>query len=239
MSSSEPEPRSVAAQPSAVLQLGSSATLHCQVKDLPSSSAPRWRKPDGSLLPGSEVAELNPVARADEGAWNCTFSHDGLMYGKSLDIRVTGGSPTSAEHQQKSRSGSELLFHFQTLRRHLRNPSLPRRTRRRRLATTVRPLPVCLFVCLLFCPGCAPTVLSSSGGTISPPVLLRLSWWMWAVIAVGCLILIVLMAFIIYLCKRIQRKKVSGGVFTRSFLDLDEPQGLSRPLHRKKKGNLM
>lgn len=106
---SEPEPRSVSASPSAVLQLGSNATLHCQVKGLPPQSAPQWRKPDGSLHPGSGVAQLNPVARSDEGTWNCTFSHDGLMYGRSLDIRVTGGSPTSAEHQQKSCGGSELV----------------------------------------------------------------------------------------------------------------------------------
>lgn len=136
----------MAARPSAVLKLGSSASLHCWVKGLPPSSAPQWRKPDGSVLPGAEVALLDPVARSDEGAWNCTFPHGGLTYGRSLDIRVTGGLPASARHRRESRGGSELSFHFQALRRRLRNPSLPRRTTRRRPATTVRPLPVCLFV---------------------------------------------------------------------------------------------
>ncbi|TNN02779.1 hypothetical protein fugu_010266 [Takifugu bimaculatus] len=148
----------VSARPSAVLQLGGSATLHCQVKGLPlPPSAPQWRKPDGNPHPGSEEAELNPVARSDEGAWNCTFSHDGLMYGKSLDIRVTGAATTPAK-PVPSDKGKEA-------------------------------------------PTCNDCV------TNRPSLPLRLSWWMWAVIAVGCLILVVLMAFIVYLCKRIQRKK--------------------------------
>ncbi|CAF97820.1 unnamed protein product [Tetraodon nigroviridis] len=41
----------------------------------------------------------------------------------------------------------------------------------------------------------------------SPSPLLGLSWWMWVVIGVGCLIVLVLVVFIICLYKRIQRKK--------------------------------
>lgn len=101
--------RSVSASPSTVLQLGSSATLQCQVKGLPSQAALQWRKPDGSLHPGSDVARLEAVACSDEGAWNCTFSHGGLVYSERLDIKVTGGSPTSAGHQQKLRRVQTLV----------------------------------------------------------------------------------------------------------------------------------
>ncbi|XP_073341937.1 T-cell surface glycoprotein CD4-like [Pagrus major] len=45
-------------------------------------------------------------------------------------------------------------------------------------------------------------------GTISSSgLLLGLSWWMWVVIGVGCLVVILLMVLVIVLCKRIKRKK--------------------------------
>lgn len=139
---SPPPPPSVSASPSDNLQLGSSATLQCQVKGLP-ELAVQWRKPDGSLHP--QVTQLNPVARSDEGAWNCIVSHDGEMYSEKLDIK--GGSPASAKRlQQKSCSGSKLLFQFQNPPPRLSDPSLLRRTTRSQLATTVGTPSICLWV---------------------------------------------------------------------------------------------
>ncbi|XP_036930936.1 CD4-2 molecule, tandem duplicate 2 [Acanthopagrus latus] len=37
--------------------------------------------------------------------------------------------------------------------------------------------------------------------------LLGLSWWMWVVIGVGCLVVVLLMVLVIVLCKRIKRRK--------------------------------
>lgn len=84
----------VLASPSASLQLGSNATLQCQVKGFQGSGpAVQWRRPDGSLHPGSEVAHLEPVDRSHKGAWNCTFSYDGKPYSQRLDISVEEPMP--------------------------------------------------------------------------------------------------------------------------------------------------
>lgn len=61
----------------------------------------RWKKPDGSLYPGSKVASLKEVTGSDAGAWNCTFDYDGHRHDETLDISVTGGSLTFAEHPPK------------------------------------------------------------------------------------------------------------------------------------------
>ncbi|XP_034730196.1 CD4-2 molecule, tandem duplicate 2 isoform X2 [Etheostoma cragini] len=54
---------------------------------------------------------------------------------------------------------------------------------------------------------------SSKDVSFNPPpstdvVLLGLSWWMWVAVGVGCLAVVLLMVFVIVLCKRIKRRKV-------------------------------
>ncbi|XP_031155540.1 T-cell surface glycoprotein CD4-like isoform X2 [Sander lucioperca] len=88
---------SVSASPSSELQLGSEATLQCQVKGLnPPDSPVRWERPDGSLHSGSQTVQLKSVARTDAGNWKCTFSHDGGKYNESLEIKVQEPGPKTA-----------------------------------------------------------------------------------------------------------------------------------------------
>lgn len=53
----------------------------------------------------------------------------------------------------------------------------------------------------------------SQPGNVQPPpeaaLLLGLIWWVWVAIGVGCLVVVLLMVFVIVLCKRIKRRKVS------------------------------
>ena len=50
---------------------------------------------------------------------------------------------------------------------------------------------------------------SSPGNTPEGALLLGLSWWVWLAIGVGCLVVVLLMVFVIVMCKRIKRRKVS------------------------------
>uniref|UniRef100_A0A3Q3XE79 Ig-like domain-containing protein n=1 Tax=Mola mola TaxID=94237 RepID=A0A3Q3XE79_MOLML len=147
---------SVSVKPSADLQLGSKAQLQCQVKGLMQGPPVKWRNPGGSLQP-SEL-QLDSVARSDAGTWKCMFSHDGLTYNESLEIRVT--EPATTTHLPDSSQNSKDFS----------NPS-----------------------CV----------------TNPPPLLLGLSWWMWVIIGVGCLVVVLLMVIIICLYRRIKRKRVS------------------------------
>ncbi|XP_070691050.1 sialoadhesin-like isoform X2 [Pempheris klunzingeri] len=83
---------SVSASPSGVLQLGSEATLQCNVAGLDPGSTVQWTRPDGQHT-GSQTVQLKPVARSDAGTWNCTFSHD-KKYSESLNIKVKEPAPT-------------------------------------------------------------------------------------------------------------------------------------------------
>lgn len=195
----------------------------------------QWRKPDGSVHSGSKVAHLESVAHSDAGAWNCTFSYDGKPYSERLDISVTGGSLPFAEHlQQGPQRLKTPCFAFRT--RTCDSPGGQQGADLQRLWVL---LP---FVwqgrlspgCVLNCP------LAGAGGASTPPVppppllLLGLSWWLWVVIGVGCLIVVVLMFFVIYLCKRIQRKKVSGQS-SREALRIQISSGDYRDLNLLKK----
>lgn len=88
---------SVSASPSADLQLGSEATLQCQVKGLMPDYAVQWKRPGGSPHTTSQVVQLKSVARSDAGTWQCTFSHDGVTYNENLDIKVTSKTLTSTK----------------------------------------------------------------------------------------------------------------------------------------------
>lgn len=88
---------SVSASPSADLQLGSEATLQCQVKGLMPEYAVQWERPGGSPHITSQVVQLKSVARSDAGAWNCTFSYDEMTYSESLNIKVKGKTLTSTK----------------------------------------------------------------------------------------------------------------------------------------------
>lgn len=79
---------SVSLRPSADLQLGSVATLECNVKGLNPDPPVRWKRPDGSLLTESQTAQLKSLAHSDEGTWSCTFSHAGKQYSENIEIKV-------------------------------------------------------------------------------------------------------------------------------------------------------
>lgn len=81
---------SVYSTPSSDLQLGDKAKLHCTVSSPVKESEVQWWNPDGIRYPGSQVADLTSVTRSDAGQWNCKFSHEGMTYSQSLDIKVTG-----------------------------------------------------------------------------------------------------------------------------------------------------
>ncbi|XP_051262117.1 CD4-2 molecule, tandem duplicate 2 [Dicentrarchus labrax] len=81
---------SVSASPSGSLQVGSEATLQCQVKGLDSQPEVQWRRPDKSAHSGS----LKPVASSDAGTWQCTISHDGTIHTEDLEIKVTEPTTT-------------------------------------------------------------------------------------------------------------------------------------------------
>ncbi|XP_068426667.1 sialoadhesin-like [Clinocottus analis] len=83
---------SVRASPSAELQQGSEATLHCEVKGLDGDSRVSWTRPDGSPHSGS----LKSVTRSDAGTWHCRFTQDGGRYNQSLAVKVQGPVPETA-----------------------------------------------------------------------------------------------------------------------------------------------
>lgn len=96
---------SVSASPSAELQLGSEATLWCQVKGLDPDPTVQWKRPDGSPHSGSQSVKLNPVAQSDAGTWKCTFSFDGTTHSESLAINVKEPAPETAPSSPPQSSG--------------------------------------------------------------------------------------------------------------------------------------
>ncbi|XP_056301132.1 T-cell surface glycoprotein CD4-like [Pseudoliparis swirei] len=96
---------SVWASPSADLQLGSEATLHCKVSGLDRDSTVRWTSPAGSPHSGW----LESVRRSDAGTWQCVFSQDGGVYSQNLAIEVQVPAPeTTAPPSSPSPSTSCL-----------------------------------------------------------------------------------------------------------------------------------
>uniref|UniRef100_A0A3P8SUU0 Ig-like domain-containing protein n=1 Tax=Amphiprion percula TaxID=161767 RepID=A0A3P8SUU0_AMPPE len=86
---------SVSVVPSGALQVGSEATLYCQVKDPNLGVTVEWKKPDGTLLKGSSTFDLKPVADSDAGPWNCTLTYEGETFSQTLMIKVSGPTPTT------------------------------------------------------------------------------------------------------------------------------------------------
>lgn len=88
---------SVWASPSRVLQQGSEATLHCEVKGPNPETQVQWTKPDGSAhTEGSGSVHLKSVSSSDAGTWKCSFSNGGqTAHSESLGITVKGEHVTS------------------------------------------------------------------------------------------------------------------------------------------------
>ncbi|XP_076593892.1 T-cell surface glycoprotein CD4-like [Chaetodon auriga] len=79
---------SLSLRSSADLRLGSEATLECNVKGVNPEPAVQWKRPGGSVHTESQIAQLKPLARSDEGTWSCTFSHAGKAHSESIEIKV-------------------------------------------------------------------------------------------------------------------------------------------------------
>ncbi|XP_056142838.1 CD4-2 molecule, tandem duplicate 2 isoform X2 [Lampris incognitus] len=97
---------SVSVHPSKDLQLGSEATLQCQVKGLDPPPAVEWERPNSEPIRQATV-QLTSVSGSDRGDWTCKFTHDGKMYNKTLEIRVEEPSvstlPTPEDHTMTNR----------------------------------------------------------------------------------------------------------------------------------------
>ncbi|TNN54526.1 hypothetical protein EYF80_035229 [Liparis tanakae] len=105
---------SVWASPTADLQLGSEATLHCQVSGLDRDSAVSWTSPDGSPHSG----RLESVRRSDAGTWQCVFSIDGGVYSQNLAIEVQGPAPETVAPPSSSSPSTSCLdceYHLRSL----------------------------------------------------------------------------------------------------------------------------
>ncbi|XP_078108718.1 neural cell adhesion molecule 1-like isoform X2 [Sander vitreus] len=183
---------SVSASPSSELQLGSEATLQCQVKGLnPPDSPVQWKRPDGSPHSGSQTVQLKSVARSDAGNWKCTFSHEGATYSESLEIKVQEPVPETAAPSP--------------------SPSSKKITQ----------------------PG-----VNQSPSTDA--VLLGLKWWMLVALGVGCVVVVLLMVFVIVLCKRFKRRKrrflnKKNGRQPKTYCQCDRPAAAAKPQQGRRK----
>lgn len=96
---------SVSQSPPGDLELGSEATLQCQVTGLSSGSVPHWKRPDGSET-NLQTAQLKPVTDSYEGTWECLFTHGGVSYSESLVVKMKKSPKTPAPlPSQKSEGG--------------------------------------------------------------------------------------------------------------------------------------
>ncbi|XP_062277839.1 CD4-2 molecule, tandem duplicate 2 [Scomber scombrus] len=86
---------SVSVSPSSELQLGSKATLQCQVEGLSPAPPVQWKRPGVDKPIESHTVELNPVASSDAGTWKCAVSQDGQIKNVSLDIKVKAPEPST------------------------------------------------------------------------------------------------------------------------------------------------
>nr|AQZ26550.1 T-cell surface glycoprotein CD4-2 protein [Lutjanus sanguineus] len=154
---------SVSASPSTELQVGSGATLQCQVSGLNPDLTVQWKGPGGQVEKGSPV-QLKSVARSDAGTWECTFSHPEGTHSVRLEINV--------QEPPTTRAPADV-------------PSVPNQNSKDDQKKN--------------CSTCNKTPKAGE--------LLGLSWWMWVIVGVGCLVVILLLVAIICLYKRIKRKK--------------------------------
>ncbi|XP_037532527.1 CD4-2 molecule, tandem duplicate 2 [Nematolebias whitei] len=82
---------SVSVDPHNSLQVGSTATLQCRVKELDQTLRVEWQKPDGSVE-SSNIVHLNPVDMSHGGNWHCRVVNNEDQFSKTLSITVTGGT---------------------------------------------------------------------------------------------------------------------------------------------------
>ncbi|XP_024861548.1 CD4-2 molecule, tandem duplicate 2 isoform X2 [Kryptolebias marmoratus] len=82
---------SVSVAPSHNVQVGTQATLECQVTD--QTSTVEWKKPDGSVEK-SKTVQLNPVDASHGGMWQCHVVNGVDKFNKTLTVTVTGLATT-------------------------------------------------------------------------------------------------------------------------------------------------
>lgn len=69
-------------------ELGSKATLLCEVKGQNQGSTVQWKGPDNTLN-GNNV-DLNPVASKDKGTWTCVITQDGETHIEKITLNIRG-----------------------------------------------------------------------------------------------------------------------------------------------------
>ncbi|XP_030606418.1 roundabout homolog 2-like [Archocentrus centrarchus] len=87
---------SVSVTPSAVLQLGSEATLQCDVRGLDEGCEVQWKSPNAGLPEGTSTTQLKPVTNLHDGTWQCVITYGGNQISESLTISVQEPPPTPA-----------------------------------------------------------------------------------------------------------------------------------------------
>uniref|UniRef100_A0A3Q0S1S7 Ig-like domain-containing protein n=1 Tax=Amphilophus citrinellus TaxID=61819 RepID=A0A3Q0S1S7_AMPCI len=83
---------SVSVAPSAVLQLGSEATLQCDVKGLDEGYEVKWKSPNAGLPEGTSTTQLKPVTSLHDGTWQCVITYGSNQISESLTIKVKGNT---------------------------------------------------------------------------------------------------------------------------------------------------
>ncbi|KAM7383271.1 hypothetical protein PAMP_002938 [Pampus punctatissimus] len=97
---------SVSVSPSCELQVGSEATLQCQIKGLNLNSPVQWKKPREKEPSESATVHLKPVTHSHEGDWVCMSSHNGNTYSEKLNIKVTDIASETKSPSQTSKNNS-------------------------------------------------------------------------------------------------------------------------------------
>ncbi|XP_034030359.1 MAM domain-containing glycosylphosphatidylinositol anchor protein 2-like [Thalassophryne amazonica] len=102
---------STSVSPSADLQLGSAATLQCQVKGLSPDITVEWERPDGSPG-GPQTVQLQSVTHSDKGNWVCKFSYEDKVYRRNLNVRVEESTiPSTPPLHKKTDVQAESACH--------------------------------------------------------------------------------------------------------------------------------
>lgn len=112
----------VSVNPPNTLQVGTTATVQCRVKELDQTFRVEWQKPDGSVK-SSNTVHLNPVDASHGGDWQCRVVNTEDQFSKTLSITVMGMELLSGETSCSSlcynkidpRSQNECFLVFQLL----------------------------------------------------------------------------------------------------------------------------
>uniref|UniRef100_A0A8C6V0M1 Ig-like domain-containing protein n=1 Tax=Neogobius melanostomus TaxID=47308 RepID=A0A8C6V0M1_9GOBI len=80
---------SASVSPSARLEVGSEATLQCEVSGLPQGAAVEWVRPGGGQRHRTSRLQLSSVALTDAGSWECVFSVGGKTLNETVTLQVT------------------------------------------------------------------------------------------------------------------------------------------------------